>query len=154
MHKKVFTKKFWKKGSAEMMSFIALAPTMLILFALLVSVVQATSFKEKLEYTTYVAARAASLSDTLKEAKSNAKKAASANLSSYGDVYEPGSLKVQVSNVAGTKWKKGGYMRCKVTVKFKGITTMVNGKKSFEMVMAVEKPDNVKEAVAGTGGTS
>ena len=73
MHK-VFKKKFWKKGSAEMMSFIALAPTMLILFALLVSVVQAGSFKEKLEYTTYVAARAATLSDTQREALSNAKK--------------------------------------------------------------------------------
>ena len=154
MRRKIFTKKFWKKGSAEMMSFIALAPTMLILFALLVSVVQATSFKEKLEYTTYVAARAASLSDTISEARSNAKKAASANLSSYGDVYEPGSLRVQVSSVAGTKWKKGGYMKCKVSVRFKGITTLVNGKKSFEMVMAVEKPDSAKEAVAGTGGAS
>ena len=82
MHKEIFTKEYWKKGSAEMLSFIALAPTMLILFALLVSVVQATSFREKLEYTTYVAARAASLSDTLSDAKDNAKKAAAANLSS------------------------------------------------------------------------
>ena len=144
MHK-VFKKKFWKKGSAEMMSFIALAPTMLILFALLVSVVQAGSFKEKLEYTTYVAARAATLSDTQREALSNAKKAAKANLSSYGDVYEPGSLKVEVANVAGSKWKKGGYMICKVSVKFKGITTLVNGKKSFELVMAIEKPDDAKK---------
>ena len=130
-----------------MMSFIALAPTMLILFALLVSVVQAGSFKEKLEYTTYVAARAATLSDTQREALSNAKKAAKANLSSYGDDYEPGSLKVEVSNVAGSKWKKGGYMRCKVSVKFKGITTLVNGKKSFELVMAIEKPDNAKKEI-------
>ena len=118
---------------------------MLILFALLVSVVQAGSFKEKLEYTTYVAARAATLSDTQREALSNAKKTAKANLSSYGDVYEPGSLKVEVANVAGSKWKKGGYMRCKVSVKFKGITTLVNGKKSFELVMAIEKPDNAKK---------
>ena len=44
-------KKFWKKGSAEMMAFISLVPTMIILFALLASIVQVTSFKEKLEYT-------------------------------------------------------------------------------------------------------
>lgn len=152
MHKEIFTKEYWKKGSAEMLSFIALAPTMLILFTLLVSVVQATSFREKLEYTTYVAARAASLSDTLSDAKDNAKKAAAANLSSYGDVYEPGSLKVQVSNVAGSNWKKGGFMKCRVTVNFKGITTLVNGKKSFEMVMAVEKPENAKKTETGSGG--
>ena len=38
-------------------------------------------------------------------------------------------------------------MRCKVSVKFKGITTFVNGKKSFELVMAIEKPDNAKKEI-------
>ena len=143
MHR-LFSKKFWKRGSAETMSFIALAPTILILFAMLVCVVQAASFKEKLEYTTYVAARVAALSETKSEALSNAKKAAKANLDSYGDVYDKSSLKVEVTNVAGSKWEKGGYMQCKVTVKFKGIAKISNGKKTYKMVMAIEKSDDKK----------
>ena len=59
---------------------------------------------------------------------------------------------MQVSNVAGSNWKKGGYMKCRVTVNFKGITTLVNGKKSFEMVIAVEKTDSAKETETGSGG--
>ena len=43
-------------------------------------------------------------------------------------------------------------MKCRVTVNFKGITTLVNDKKSFEMVMAVEKADNAKETETGSGG--
>ena len=62
-------------------------------------------------------------------------------------LYEPGSLKVEVSNVAGSKWKKGGYMKCKVSVNFKGITTLFNEKKSFELVMAIEKPDDAKNEI-------
>lgn len=64
MHKWV-KKDFWKKGASEILSFIVLAPVMLILFALLASIVQSESLKEKLEYTTYVAARAAALSESL-----------------------------------------------------------------------------------------
>lgn len=144
MHK-LLNKQYWKKGSAETMAFMALAPTMLILFALLATIVQVTSFKEKLEYTTYVAARAAAVSETQKTALENAKKAAEADLASYGDVYDPGSLKVEVSTVAGSKWKKGGYMRCKVSVDFKGTSSLADGKKSFEMVMAIEKADEPKK---------
>lgn len=136
---KLFDKNYWKKGSAEMMAFIALAPTMMILFAMLASIVQVTSFKEKLEYTTYVAARAAAVSDSQKEASDNAKKAAEADLASYGEVYDPDSLRVEITNLSGSKWKKGSYMKCKVSVKFNGITTLASGKKSFEMVMAIEK---------------
>lgn len=139
-------KKLWKKGSAEMMAFISLAPTMIILFALLASIVQVTSFKEKLEYTTYVAARAAAISNSKSEAQDNAQKAAEADLASYGDVYEPGSLKVDISTAAGSKWKKGGYMRCKVSVKFTGMTSFTNGEKSFEMVMAIEKTEDPKNS--------
>lgn len=75
MHKWV-KKDFWKKGASEILSFIVLAPVMLILFALLASIVQSESLKEKLEYTTYVAARAAALSESLPAAQANAEQAA------------------------------------------------------------------------------
>lgn len=88
MHK--WTQKdFWKKGASEILSFIVLAPVMLILFALLASIVQSESLKEKLEYTTYVAARAAALSESLPAAQANAEQAAKVDLASYGADYDP-----------------------------------------------------------------
>ena len=95
MHK--WTQKdFWKKGASEILSFIVLAPVMLILFALLASIVQSESLKEKLEYTTYVAARAAALSESLPAAQANAEQAAKVDLASYGADYDPNSLRVTV----------------------------------------------------------
>lgn len=144
--------KFWKRGSAESFAFICLAPVIIILFALLVSVVQAGSFKEKLEYTTYVAARAAVVSDSkdIKEAQKAAKQAAEADLASYGADFT--DLKVKLSYVYGSVWKKGNYVKCEVSVKFHGLTTLVNSRKKFSLVMAIEKTENSVED-SQKGGT-
>ena len=132
MHK--WTQKdFWKKGASEILSFIVLAPVMLILFALLASIVQSESLKEKLEYTTYVAARAAAL-----------------DLASYGADYDPNSLRVTVYPDSSSKWTKGSYFKCEVSVNFRGVTSLVNRKKGFSLVMAVEHeiPSNVQAGTA------
>lgn len=135
---KTLNKKFWEKGAAESLSFIMLAPTILIIFAILATVVQAGCLKEKLEYTTYVAARAAVVSDSMASAKENAMEVAQADLASYGADYDPGSLKVSVSYVSGNKWEKGNYISCTVSVKFRGMFKLVNKRKKFTIAMAIE----------------
>ena len=137
-------RKYLEKGSTEVFAFTALAPVMVILFALLVTIVQSGSLKEKLEYTTYVAGRAAVVSETYKDAKQNALKVAKADLDSYGADYE--DLKVTLSYASGKKWKKGSYITCEVSVKFKG-----DNKKSFSLTMAVEKPDKYNDTSRGGG---
>lgn len=149
MHKWV-KKDFWKKGASEILSFIVLAPVMLILFALLESLVQSESLKEKLEYTTYVAARAAALSESLPAAQANAEQAAKVDLASYGADYDPNSLRVTVYPDSSSKWTKGSYFKCEVSVNFRGVTSLVNRKKGFSLVMAVEHeiPSNVQAGTA------
>ena len=145
MHK--WTQKdFWKKGASEILSFIVLAPVMLIIFALMASIVQS----EKLEYTTYVAARAAALSESLPAAQANAEQAAKVDLASYGADYDPNSLRVTVYPDSSSKWTKGSYFKCEVSVNFRGVTSLVNRKKGFSLVMAVEHeiPSNVQAGTA------
>ena len=137
---KLLDKNYWKKGAAESLSFIMLAPTILIIFAMLATVVQSGCLKEKLEYTTYVAARAAVVSDSMDNAKKNAMEVAKADLSSYGAEYDPESLKVTISYVSGSKWEKGNYISCTVSVKFRGLFELVNKRKKFTLAMAIERP--------------
>lgn len=130
-----------KDGSGEVFGFLALAPAMVMLLVMLIGIVEIGSFKERLEYTTYAAGRAAAVSGTLESAKENAKKVAEQNLATYGNIIVPGSTRVTVgySDAGGSEWKKGNYIVCEVSVKFQTISPFLKGRKRMALVMAIER---------------
>ena len=95
-------------------------------------------------------ARAAALSESLPAAQANAEQAAKVDLASYGADYDPNSLRVTVYPDSSSKWTKGSYFKCEVSVNFRGVTSLVNRKKGFSLVMAVEHeiPSNVQAGTA------
>ena len=115
---------FWKKGSGEVFGFLCVSPIMVILLMLLVSIVQMTSLKQKLEYTAYVACRAAVVSETLSKAKQAAK------------------VKLEYPTGSATRWEKGNYIQCTVAVKANPAGIGLDlGRVKSRIIMAIEKPD-------------
>ena len=76
---------FWKKGSGELLGFICITPILCSLLILLVSIVQIGTIKEKLEYTTYIACRAAVVAENYSDAHKAANQAATQDLQSVQD---------------------------------------------------------------------
>lgn len=155
MRKKI--RKYLKKGSGEALGFTVMAPFMVMLIALLINFVQYVGLKEKIEYTTYVAGRAAVVSETKKMADKNAELAAKQNMLAYQAYIKPGSFKVKLSYPSGTKarkvtdaagqsktssWAKGNYITCTVTAKTNLPILFFSGKTvKVAMTMAIEKLD-------------
>lgn len=143
------TRSFWKKGSADIFSYISFLPVLLILFSLVVCIVQISCIKEKLEYTTYVACRAAAVSSSKSKAISSACTIAEENLKSYTNIYDPASLSVRLTcfNEKGEKtqksdaWKKGNYVQCEISIKISTIIPAISGTKKSSIAMAIEIPD-------------
>lgn len=134
---------FWKKGSGEVFGFLCVSPIMVILLMLLVSIVQMTSLKQKLEYTAYVACRAAVVSETLSKAKQAAKEVAEADLRSYSSDYEGNvTVKLEYPTGSATRWEKGNYIQCTVAVKVNPAGIGLDlGRVKSRIIMAIEKPD-------------
>lgn len=135
---------FWKKGSVEVFSYICILPAVFMLMVMVVGMVQLGTLKEKMEYTTYVACRAAAASETKAKAKINAQEVAEENLKGLTNSYEDGSLKVNIKCISGkigkstSKWEKGNYVQCDLTVNATTITPFIKGKKTYSIVMAIE----------------
>lgn len=139
-----------KKGSGELIAFTAITPSIMMIIALMVSIIQIATFKEKLEYATYVAARAAAVSPSLETAEENAKKAAELNLGSVGNSYDKSTLQTTIkviegeppetasSNVAvseeneATGWTKGNYIECEVSARAKPVFKILTGAASVK----------------------
>lgn len=151
-------KKFWKKGSAESLGMLFMLPMILVLIMILVSFVQLTSFCEKLEYTTYVACRAASASASKEEAEENALAVAKANLATYSvtnlaadsNATEEVGVTVTIEYIDSgmdpvtegadyNEWVKGNYIICTVEAEYIPMTTIAGSSaKSRSIVMAIE----------------
>lgn len=150
---KIFKK--MKKGSGDAVSFTVLAPIMVMLISMTVYLVLYMSLREKLEYTTYVACRAAVVSDTLADARRNANIVAKEDMKSYAPLidgntatitlnYTSGAKNVKSKKADGTtrssKWGKGNFLECKVSVKPTIPVLGLNSKKvECNIVMAIEK---------------
>ena len=78
-----FHKINWRTGSGEAISFAVCIPMMTIIFIMLLSTIQMSVLKQSVEYVTYSAARAASLSATFDRAQSRAETIVSTYI--YGD---------------------------------------------------------------------
>lgn len=150
-------KKFLKKGSGEAISFIVLAPLIVGIIAIVIHLILLMSLKQRLEYTTYVACRAAVVSDKMEDAKKNAQLAAEQDLSSYSAFIKAGSIHADIGYAGKAKsvkqkkrngttkssqWARGNYLTC--TVSFEPSENLFKGlkKQEFTIVMAIEKPDD------------
>lgn len=135
-------KEFWKKGSGEVFGFLCVSPIMVVLIVMLVGVVELSCFKEKLEYTAYVACRAAAVSETKAEALAAARKAAEEDLRSYSADYSGGVTVTLRFPTANREWKKGNYVTCTVKVSARPISPFINGRTvKSSLTMAIEKPE-------------
>lgn len=167
MIRKIIKREYWARGSGEFIGFMTVVPAMTILLLLLVSVIQVGIIKNRMEYVTYAAARAAVVSSDIKEAKEQAEKAAKENTKITGgakvilegvsvDVVDP--VTGEITENAGKKkkkskngreyasgsgnngWGKGTYVR--VTVKYKVnpvIAIISGGDKENAITMMVEE---------------
>lgn len=155
--------KFWKKGNSEALGFIAVTPVALAVFVLTVDVSRLVSLRQKMEYTTYVACRAAAVSDDYDSASRNGQTVAENELRSYSAVYGAGEPNFEIVRLVGQEeagipnpidsgydsrtgetrgsWKKGDFIQCVLTVELHGATPLLKGEKKCEMTMAVEKED-------------
>lgn len=147
------TKDFWRKGSGEVMGFLFVLPVILTLFLILVSIVQLGSIKEKMEYATYAACRAAVTSKDFDSAQNAAYSAAEADLLNYSETFFPNTLEVKLTVINGEtskpvltdreardSWKKGSYATCTITIKVKTLINMFQGKRTSSLTMMIESP--------------
>lgn len=153
-------KNFWEKGSSEIIGFLCILPTLLFLFFFLISISQLGSIREKLEYTTYVACRAAVASKDFESAQAAAYSTAENNLIGFTDTFDPESLSVELtvinsenSRPAGSErraeelWEKGNYVSCTVSIEAKTLLSIVSGEKTSSLTMMIESPANSYEEI-------
>ncbi len=141
-------KGFWQSGTTDVLSFIIMGPCLIILFAVLVNFTSLGSFDEQLQYTAYVACRAAAVSEDYDTASGNASAVASANMASYGKFTDSDvTVKLTICDKTGTKksskneknWNKGNYVLCDVKVDYKSVASVMGtDTKSCSIVMAIE----------------
>lgn len=153
--------KFIRKGTGETLIFICISPLFLVVIIALVSFVQSASTRERLEYTTYVACRAAAISSSFEEAEKKAKEAAQMDFDiSYNEL--SGDVQTVLSVIEDKDkqtpeakndysadddddiWSKGNYVKCTVTVTTDTLMGLKSEKKCT-LVMAIEKPETMED---------
>ena len=152
--KKFLSKKFWKKGSGEIIGFLSVLPVIIFLLVMLISIAQMGSIKERMEYTTYVAGRAAVVQKDFSSARKAAYEPAQRDLLNFSNTFEPGSLKVTLriikktgSSTSNKDWKKGNYLSCTISVNTKTLSPLINGKKSCTLTMMIERPTDDLDSI-------
>ena len=152
--KKFLSKKFWKKGSGEIIGFLSVLPVIIFLLVMLISIAQMGSIKERMEYTTYVAGRAAVVQKDFSSARKAAYETAQRDLLNFSNTFEPGSLKVTLriikktgSSTSNKDWKKGNYLSCTISVNTKTLSPLINEKKSCTITMMIERPTDDLDSI-------
>ena len=154
--------RYFQNGSGELLGFIALVPAIFALLIAIIIIVKMTSLRQKMEYTAYVACRAAALSDTQEEAQKNAEKVVGIELGSYEELFDIKGFKVEIKPFVPGKytepekiknidtrtgkeidseWKKGNFVDFTLTVYINNINVFLKGVKEKEcrLYMAIEK---------------
>ena len=145
--KKFLWKKFWKKGSGEIIGFLSVLPVIIFLLVMLISIAQMGAIKERMDYTTYVTGRAAVVQKDFSSARKAAYETAQRDLLNFSNTFEPGSLKVTLRiikkngfSTSNKDWKKGNYLSCTISVNTKTLSPLINGKKTCTLAMMIERP--------------
>ena len=158
-------KKHLKNGSGEALAFICLMPALLLTVYALISMIQLTLLRQKMEYAAYAACRAAVVSKTEQDANENAKKVAELELGAYGKIFDASTVKVylkktvkavepaqpggvdsrsdeQTAKNQQSGWVKGTFLECTLVAKLKRNNVFIHGQtKKCKVTMAVEKED-------------
>lgn len=150
-----------KKGSGEALAFLCALPLIFILLVAVISIIKLTNLRQKMEYTAYVACRAAVVSDTYKDAVANAETVADIELAEFANLYNIDSKNISITIVPvkgypekvesgydsrtgkqrSSSWKKGNFVKCVLTVHLSGGNPFMKGTKKTELTMAIEKED-------------
>lgn len=129
----------WRKGGGELLGFAVILPAMLFVFCALIMAAQLGIARQSIEYTTYSAARAAVICENQAQAQD------AAELIVEDMIYDipgavPNSASVNIRNYMGSTWKKGGLIKCTVTVKVNTIAPWPASKVVADITMMIERP--------------
>ena len=153
-HEKIFIKEILEKRKRRDYRILSVLPVIIFLLVMLISIAQMGSIKERMEYTTYVAGRAAVVQKDFSSARKAAYETAQRDLLNFSNTFEPGSLKVTLriikktgSSTSNKDWKKGNYLSCTISVNTKTLSPLINGKKSCTLTMMIERPTDDLDSI-------
>ena len=149
-------KEFLKRGSGEIIGFIGISPFIVLMTAILLNMVYLSLAKQRLQYITYTACRAAVVSSE-DMAYDNALKTAEENALIYSHFLDPEDIEVELKKPAGTlprtvwdsnggeevtTWAKGNYCTCEI-VAYAKVPYLFNNRRRIKcsITMAIEKSD-------------
>ena len=144
MKKKILEKLKCRKGSGEILGFIAALPVYIFALLLFVGFIQIGIAAQTLEQATYTAARIAVLQNNLLLAEQAAEFAADAAISSAS--IAPITTEVNLTLLAGgnpggsARWEHGSLLQTEVVISFTAIGIRRDVNMSSELVMMVERP--------------
>ena len=145
MFKKI--KKSLIKGGGEILGFMAILPCLCFLLVFIVGAFQSGSIKERLEYTAYVACRAAISEKNYELADAAAKQAAQDDLTLSGEKNIT-NLKTELKIVGDgvtestQKWMKGNMVQCIVTADVKNVSIFFPKTRMSTIIMMIENPSD------------
>lgn len=143
----------WHKGGAELIGIGLAMPVICLLLIMIVGIMQAGIMRQSLEYTTYMAARAAVTCETSTEAIEQARTTALMTIadSSFGIDVDAVTVSLQLvggttaatsakSELNGIGWEKGALAKCTVQVPFRSLINFQDQIMSSTIYMMVERP--------------
>lgn len=147
----------WRKGSSELIGFALVLPALCILLLLSIGVIQTGLMRQMVEYSTYMAARAAVTCDVEYGTQGGgvpdivvdtAKATARATLQGTSFGVDIDDINVSIELVGGTSsvfgggitWEKGALAKCTVTVPFKAVSSFEEKNMTSAIYIMVERP--------------
>lgn len=142
MIKKLKSKKFWKRGSGELLGFCILMPFVVLLLCGVVSSTQVGVMNQTLNYTAYDCCRSAVVSETYDLAKKRAIETYEVNMCSISNAtknhnYTPVELEI----VDGPGWEKGSLVKCTVRYYIEPLMPFTSGVREQSITMMIENGD-------------
>lgn len=143
MVNKLKDKKFWEKGTGEFISFLILLPVVAISFLILIYIMQVSLTAQSLSYTVYSATRAAVVSESEAQARTNAEAITKRCLPKGYMSIKNASWDYEVVDGDPSVWVKGNLIEGKVTLTSHTISIFgINPEKEFtaSVICMVERP--------------
>jgi len=143
----------WRKGGAELIGIGLAMPVLCLLLIMIVGIMQAGVMRQSLEYTTYMAARAAVTCETASEAQAQATTTALMTIANSSFGIEVDAVRVSLQLVGGTTaassaqssldgigWEKGALVKCQISVPFRSLISFRDETMTSIIYMMVERP--------------
>lgn len=149
---------FWKRGSAEVTGYMVVLPSLCIFLIMMICIIQYGTITTRLQYTAYVACRAAVICEDLDTASEKAQLAAETNIGLLNSsAFDEDSIETDLicsegkasdmlkknrkrKNTDDEEWIKGNYVTCFVTVYVNTFLEQLSGEKTASITMMIERP--------------